>query len=147
MTLPLATSLDRALGLLPRAYPGPGAAVAVLRDSEVLARHAWGWANAERRIAFTPQTLFRICSITKQFTCALVLDAFPDPSVLDAMAIAGSAASIETNRRQRCLLYRRMLSALGARWYASHRACWPLSPALTVKPAFITPSASVTASP
>ena len=56
----------------------------MLRDGEVLARHAWGWANAERRIAFTPQTLFRMCSITKQFTCALLLDAFPDPSVLDA---------------------------------------------------------------
>ncbi len=84
MTLSLSGNLDRALGLLPRAYPGPGGAVAVLRDGEVLARHAWGWANAERRIAFTPQTLFRICSITKQFTCALVLNAFPDPSVLDA---------------------------------------------------------------
>ena len=77
-------SLDRALAALPRAYPGPGGAVAVLRDGEVLARHAWGWANAERRIAFTPNTLFRMCSITKQFTCAALLDAFPDPTVLDA---------------------------------------------------------------
>jgi D-aminopeptidase len=75
--------LDRALERLPRAYPGPGGAVAVLREGEVLARGAWGWANAEQRIAFTPRTLFRICSISKQFTCALVLDAFPDPSVLD----------------------------------------------------------------
>ncbi len=57
--------------------------MAVLREGEVLVRHAWGWANAERRIAFTPRTLFRMCSITKQFTCALVRDAFPDPSVLD----------------------------------------------------------------
>ena len=55
----------------------------MLRDGEVLVRHAWGWANAERRIPFTPRTLFRMCSITKQFTCAVVLDAFPDPSVLD----------------------------------------------------------------
>jgi D-aminopeptidase len=57
--------------------------VAVLRDGEVLVRHAWGWANAERRIPFTPRSLFRICSITKQFTCSLVLDAFPDPTALD----------------------------------------------------------------
>ena len=75
--------LDRVLQGLPYAYPGPGGAVAVLRDGVVLERHAWGWANAERRIPFTPRTLFRMCSITKQFTCALVLDAFPDPSVLD----------------------------------------------------------------
>ncbi|HEY9345087.1 MAG TPA: serine hydrolase, partial [Inquilinus sp.] len=75
--------LDRALAALPRSFPGPGGAAAVLRDGEILARHAWGWANAERRIPFTPQSLFRMCSVTKQFTCGLVLDAFSDPTVLD----------------------------------------------------------------
>lgn len=75
--------LDAAIAALPRAYPGPGGAVAVLRQGEVLARHAWGWANAERRMPFTPRTLFRMCSITKQFTCAALLDAVPDPSDLD----------------------------------------------------------------
>ena len=77
------SSLDRAVETLPRRYAGPGGAIAVLRDGNVLVRHTWGWANAERRIPFTPRTLFRMCSITKQFTCGLVLDAFPDPSVLD----------------------------------------------------------------
>ncbi len=76
--------LERALKALPLAYPGPGGAVAVLRDGELLVRHAWGWANAENRIAFTPQTGFRLCSVSKQFTCALVLNAVPDPSALDA---------------------------------------------------------------
>jgi len=79
----LTARLDRAVEALPRAYPGPGGAVAVVREGEVLVRHAWGFANAERRIRFTPRTLFRICSITKQFTCAALLDTFPDPSVLD----------------------------------------------------------------
>lgn len=83
MTISPSGGLDRAIETLPRSYPGPGGAVAVLRDGEVLVRHAWGWANAERRLAFTPRTLFRMCSITKQFTCGVVLDAFPDPSVLD----------------------------------------------------------------
>ena len=77
-------TLDRAIAALPRRYPGPGGACAVLRDGEVIARHAWGWANAERRIPFTPQTLFRMCSVTKQFTSGVVLDAFPDPALLDA---------------------------------------------------------------
>jgi D-aminopeptidase len=79
-----ANRLDLAVETLHRAFPGPGGAVAVLRQGEVLVRHAWGFANAERRIAFTPRTLFRMCSITKQFTCALVLDVCPDPSVLNA---------------------------------------------------------------
>ena len=83
MTTPLHKRLERVLDRLPRDYPGPGGAVAVLRKGEVLARHTWGWSNAERRIAFTPKTLFRMCSITKQFTCSLVLDAFSDPSSLD----------------------------------------------------------------
>lgn len=96
MTNSLSARFDRALEALPRSYPGPGGAVAVLRDGEVLVRHAWGWANAERRIAFTPRTLFRMCSITKQFTCGLVLDAFPNPSVLDGDVRARLPALKET---------------------------------------------------
>src|SRR5580692_2598678 len=80
MTTP---KLDRVVETLPRTHAGPGGAFAVLRDGEIVIRHTWGWANAERRIPFTPRTLFRMCSITKQFTCGLVLDAFPDTSVLD----------------------------------------------------------------
>ena len=84
----LATRLDRLARSLPHAYPGPGGAIAVLRAGEVLLRHAWGYANAERRIPFTPRTLFRMCSITKQFTCALVLDACADPAELDGLVRA-----------------------------------------------------------
>ena len=84
MSTSLTARLDRLAETLPRSYPGPGGAIAALRNGEVLLRHSWGWANAERRIPFTPATLFRLCSITKQFTCAVVLDAFPDPSELDA---------------------------------------------------------------
>ena len=76
-------SLERAVAGLARRYVGPGGAVAVLKDGAVLVRHAWGYANAERRIAFTPSTLVRMCSVTKQFTCGLVLDAVPDVSALD----------------------------------------------------------------
>ena len=80
----LIARLDRVLQSLPQTYAGPGGAVAVLKDGKAIVRHAWGWANAERRLPFTPRSLFRICSITKQFTCGLVLDTFPDPSLLDA---------------------------------------------------------------
>lgn len=76
--------LDRLIQSLPVAYPGPGGAIAVLRAGEVLVRHAWGYANAERRIPFTPASLFRICSITKQFTCGAMLATCPEPEALDA---------------------------------------------------------------
>ncbi len=77
------SALDTALNAIPTRYVGPGGAIAVLKDGEVLARHTWGWADIERRIPFTPETMFLVCSITKQFTCALMLDQFPDPTVLN----------------------------------------------------------------
>jgi D-aminopeptidase len=80
----IAARLEACISAMPAAFPGPGGAAAVLRQGEILVRHAWGFANAERRIPFSPQTLFRMCSITKQFTCGVVLSAFPDPTVLDA---------------------------------------------------------------
>ncbi|MEO3475110.1 D-aminopeptidase [Roseomonas sp. CAU 1739] len=77
------TPIERIAQALPRLYPGPGGAAAVLRNGEVLLRHAWGFANAEQRIPFTPRALFRMCSITKQFACATLLDRLSDPTVLD----------------------------------------------------------------
>ena len=76
-------ALHRVLARIPNEFPGPGGAVAVLRRGEVIARQTWGWADVEKRIPFTPATLFRVCSITKQFTCGTMLSAFPDPSTLD----------------------------------------------------------------
>lgn len=75
--------LDAVLDALTRS-PGPGGAVAVLKDGVILARQTWGWADMERRIPFSPETLFRICSISKQFTCAVMLDQFPEPDLLNA---------------------------------------------------------------
>ncbi len=79
----MSSQLDRALEAIPQRYGGPGGAVAVLRDGRLLDWRVWGFANAETRIPVTRKTSFRMCSITKQFTCALVLDAFADPSALD----------------------------------------------------------------
>lgn len=84
MTKPALTNLDRAIADLATRFKGPGGAVAVLKDGAVIARHAWGFADLEQRLPFAPETLFPICSITKQFTCALLLDRFADTSLLDA---------------------------------------------------------------
>ena len=76
-------TLDQVIATLPTKYPGPGGAVAVLHNGKVLARHTWGYADTAKRMPFTPATMFLACSITKQFTCALMLDQNPDPTVLD----------------------------------------------------------------
>jgi D-aminopeptidase len=84
MTKPDMTNLDRAIADLATQFKGPGGAVAVLKDGAVIARQSWGFADLEQRLPFAPETLFPICSITKQFTCALLLDRFADTSLLDA---------------------------------------------------------------
>lgn len=84
MTKPSLPDIDRAIASLATQFKGPGGAVAVVKDGEVIARHAWGFADLEQRLAFSAGTLFPICSISKQFTCALLLDRYGDPGLLDA---------------------------------------------------------------
>jgi D-aminopeptidase len=84
-------TLDHVLSALPHRFPGAGGAVAVLRDGQVMARHAWGYADLERRIPFTAQTMFLICSISKQFTCAttiLTTDLDRTPNALESQLAA-----------------------------------------------------------
>lgn len=51
----------------------PAIAVLVSRDGKVLLRHAVGMADIENNIPVTPETKFRIGSVTKQFTSAAIL--------------------------------------------------------------------------
>lgn len=76
--------LDDVLSSIPSDYRGPGGAFAVLKDGEVLAQHAWGYADLERHIPMTTKTLMPMCSISKEFTCSALLEAIGDPAVLDA---------------------------------------------------------------
>ena len=55
-------------------YRGPGGALAVLNDGEVIAQKTWGYANLDKRIPVHSKTLFPICSISKQMVCALLFD-------------------------------------------------------------------------
>src|SRR5688500_8574555 len=61
--------------LLTNMYPpgGPGAAVLVARDDRVLLRQAYGAASVELGVPLRPEHVFRIGSITKQFTAVAVL--------------------------------------------------------------------------
>ncbi len=57
------------------AYPPnePGASVLVTKDGAVLLRKAYGLADVELQVPIAPEMVFRIGSVTKQFTAAAVL--------------------------------------------------------------------------
>ena len=81
------SSIDRAalaaVASLPERFKGPGGAVGVVKDGEVIFREAWGYADPNIGLPMTPSRLMPICSISKQMTCGVLLDLIGDPSALD----------------------------------------------------------------
>ncbi|WP_309602734.1 serine hydrolase [Sphingomonas sp.] len=65
----------KADALLADAYAatGPGAAVIITENGQTVYAAGRGMADVEKKIAITPDTHFRIGSITKQFTAAAIL--------------------------------------------------------------------------
>jgi CubicO group peptidase (beta-lactamase class C family) len=51
----------------------PGAALLVLKDGKPLLRKGYGLADLERHATVTPDTNFRLASVSKQFTAAAIL--------------------------------------------------------------------------
>ena len=51
----------------------PGGAVVVARGDSIIFSAAYGLADVEHRVAITPETSFRLASVTKQFTAAAIL--------------------------------------------------------------------------
>ena len=78
------SSLNRALEALPEKFRGPGGVAGVVADGKVLARQAWGHADMASGQAMTTATRLPICSISKQFTCGVLLGLIGDPARLDA---------------------------------------------------------------
>jgi D-alanyl-D-alanine carboxypeptidase len=68
----LAASLD---AVLAESFPSdqPGAAAIVVRDGVVLLRGGHGMADLEQGVPLSPEHVFRIGSITKQFTAVAIL--------------------------------------------------------------------------
>jgi CubicO group peptidase (beta-lactamase class C family) len=50
----------------------PGAALAVIKDGQIIYERGYGMANLEHNIPITPTTVFRIGSTSKQFTAACI---------------------------------------------------------------------------
>ncbi|NIM48603.1 MAG: serine hydrolase [Gemmatimonadales bacterium] len=61
--------------ILSSAFPqnGPGAAAIVARDGEVVFRGGYGLADLELGVPIEPGMIFRVASITKEFTAVLVM--------------------------------------------------------------------------
>jgi D-alanyl-D-alanine carboxypeptidase len=68
----MAAAMDRVMA---DAFPAdePGAAVLVAKGGEVLFRKGYGLANVELNVPVTPDTVFRLASMTKQFTAVAIL--------------------------------------------------------------------------
>lgn len=60
---------------LMRDYSGnvPGASVLVVKDDKVVFSKGYGLTNLEEKTAASPQTHYRLASVTKQFTAAAIL--------------------------------------------------------------------------
>ena len=77
-------AVTAALDTLPKKYPGPGGVAGVMQDGKVIAARAWGYANLDTAQPMTAGTRLPICSISKQFTCQVLLATVGDPAGLDA---------------------------------------------------------------
>lgn len=59
---------------IPCKFRVPGCAAAIVKGGKLIAQHTWGYANLEARTEVTPETIFPICSISKQYV-NLVMEA------------------------------------------------------------------------
>jgi CubicO group peptidase (beta-lactamase class C family) len=70
-----ASSREASVDALMKRYDGdgPGASLLVIRDGVPLVRRGYGFADLEHRVAATPQTDYRLASVSKQFTATAIL--------------------------------------------------------------------------
>ncbi|MEO3388850.1 D-aminopeptidase [Mesorhizobium sp. CAU 1741] len=73
MIKPHTVKLERAIEALPLEYPGPGGVAGVVSDGEVITARAWGYADLAWHRQMLASTRLPICSISKQFTCGVLL--------------------------------------------------------------------------
>ena len=70
-----ATTAETIDAMVAKAIPpdGPGAAVIAVKDGKTVFRKAYGMAHLELGVPLSPDSVFRLGSITKQFTAVAVL--------------------------------------------------------------------------
>jgi CubicO group peptidase (beta-lactamase class C family) len=67
-----AAAMDREMSAV---YPpdNPGAAVVVVKNGQVIFRKGYGMANLELQVPMKPEMVFRLASVTKQFTAVAIM--------------------------------------------------------------------------
>ena len=93
---------------------GPGAAIGVVRDGRFVLRKAYGLADLEWQVPLTPDTVFRIASVTKPFTAMAVM-------ILAERGLLDVEAPLETylpgwSARGRRVTLRRLLDHTSGIW-------------------------------
>jgi CubicO group peptidase (beta-lactamase class C family) len=70
-----APSRDASVDALMKRYDGdgPGASLLVIRDGVPLVQRGYGFADLEHRVVASPQTDYRLASVSKQFTATAIL--------------------------------------------------------------------------
>jgi CubicO group peptidase (beta-lactamase class C family) len=68
---PLAKKVDQLFATWDKPE-SPGAAIAVIKDGAVVYKRGYGSANLEYNVPITPQTVFHVASVSKQFTAFAV---------------------------------------------------------------------------
>ncbi len=87
----IAEPIEQILADLPAKYRGPGGAIAVVKDGELLGEKVWGFADLQQGTGMGNDTVIPICSISKQMTCGLLTDLQLNPT--PAMAARGAPAA------------------------------------------------------
>jgi D-alanyl-D-alanine carboxypeptidase len=74
---PTPAAVGRAVDSLGAAFVAanrsPSVAIAVVRGRDTISLKAWGMADLEQNVPATAQSVYRIGSVTKQFTAAAVM--------------------------------------------------------------------------
>jgi len=117
----------------------PGVALAIARDGEVAFEHYTGWADRSRNVPLTPDTIFRIFSMTKPITSiaalqlveegvialedeiASVVPAFAEPRVLIAGGSPGGYAPAVTRPSTEPIRLWHLLTHTAGLTYEFHR--------------------------
>lgn len=77
-------NIQQIIEQIPLLYPGPGGAVAVLKDGKLIGEYVWGYADLDQRIQMSSTTQMPICSCTKQMLCMVLINLKYNPTSLIA---------------------------------------------------------------